>query len=176
MDALARKMAQSPWSDSNIKQMCGGKVNVLTVKQAVELGDIEKVFGPHGAAVLLFETEPNYGHWVALIRVDGHTVEWFDSYGLAPQGELKMIPKEFARKSLQDEPYLNDMIEDGGYRTIFFNEYPLQSKGQKVSTCGRWAATRVALKDLPLEAFVKLFVGQKCTPDEYISMLTAFVH
>lgn len=174
MDAEVRKMAKLPWSDANIKSICKGKVNVMTVKAAVQKGSIDEVFGPHGAAVLLFETEPDYGHWVALIRVDDDTVEWFDSYGIEPNGELKMIPRDFAKESKQDAPYLTDMIEKGGYTTVLWNQTPLQKHGEDVSTCGRWASLRVAFKHLALEDFIRLFLRQKQPPDMIVSYLTAF--
>lgn len=165
-------MGKLPWSDANIKAICKNKVNVMTVRDAVRTGDIDKVFGPHGAAVLLFETEPEYGHWVALIRVDDDTVEWFDSYGIEPNGELKMIPREFAKQSMQDG--LTDMIERGGYTRLLWNQTPLQKRGQDVSTCGRWASLRVAFKHLALEDFIRLFLRQRLPPDMIVSYLTAF--
>lgn len=175
MDRIASVAGQEAWSEDDMRKLCVGKVEVMTVTDAVNKGSIDAVLGPHGAAILLFETEPNYGHWVALIRVDKNTMEWFDSYGIAPEGELKFIPPGFRKKSKQDYPYLTDMIREGGYTRLLYNSEHLQSSGSNTSTCGRWASMRVALKHFPLETFVKLFTGQKLKPDQYIALLTLFV-
>jgi len=176
MDAAIRKAGESPWSDKNIKTLCSGKVNVMTVKQAVQTGDIDAVLGPHGAAAILFETSTNYGHWIALIRVNDNTVEWFDSYGLYPNEELTMIPKGFASRTHQDAPYLAYMLRDGGYTNLLFNEEPLQSSGRRVSTCGRWTAVRIAMKHISLKRFVDTFTGQTLSPDDYVILMTMAVN
>jgi len=175
MDQIALLAGRKPWSEDDMRKLCSGKVEVMTVADAVRRGNIDAVLGPHGAAILLFETEPGYGHWVALIRVDKYTMEWFDSYGIEPEGELKMIPAHFRHQSKQDYPYLTQMIREGGYRKLLYNSEHLQSSGPNMSTCGRWASMRVAMKEFPLETFVKLFTNQKLKPDQYISMLTMFV-
>jgi hypothetical protein len=44
-----------------------------------------------------------------------------------------------------------------------------------VSTCGRWAALRVALRRWSLKKFVDTFKSRiSCGPDEFVTLLTLF--
>jgi hypothetical protein len=59
--------------------------------------------------------------------------EWFDSYGMAPEAELKMVPQKMRDDGsfLQDQPRLKPMIEKG-FDKLIYNNFPLQ-KERKVS-------------------------------------------
>lgn len=175
MDRLIKQCASSPYSEDDMRALCEGKVSVMSYGDAVGKASIDDVMGQHGAAIILIETKPNYGHWVALIRVNADTIEWFDSYGMAPDAELKMVPQSFRRRSAQDAPYLSQMIAASRYSNVLYNKQKLQSTANSISTCGRWAALRVQLRDTPLQRFQRLFVGQRMEPDFYVTCLTMYI-
>ena len=174
MDEIAKMSGRIPYSEDDMRNICEGKVSVMSYKDAVGKGSIEAVLGRHKAAIILIETEPNYGHWVALFEVDPHTLEWFDSYGMAPDAELKMVPASFRAQSAQDAPRLSEMIARSRYTKVLYNHERLQKTQGDVSTCGRWAAVRVCMRWCPLQDFIRMFVGQRLSPDQYITLLTLF--
>lgn len=174
MDGIVRRGEQTPYSEDDMRRLCEGKVNVMTYREAVMKGSIDSILGPHRAAILLIEVQPNYGHWVALFERRKGELEWFDSYGLEPEAELKMVPERFRKVSMQDRPRLVDMINREGYERLYWNNRCLQSEKKDVSTCGRWAAMRIVLRRHSLKEFQKMFTGQRLPADDYIVMLTLF--
>lgn len=159
-----------PYSDDDLVKVCDGKVNVVSYKDVMRAHHVDQVLGKHGAAIILYETRPRYGHWVALIRQGPDLVEFFDSYGMAPDQQLSFVPPQ-----MQMYPCLKQLFAHSGVRCIW-NKTKLQAEGQKVSTCGRWAALRVAWarKGIPMEVFVKDFTGQALKPDSYVTLLTLY--
>lgn len=178
MDRIAWLGGEVPFSEDDMRKLCEGRVHVVSYKEAVELGSIHSVLGKHGAAIVLCETSPNYGHWIALMHVANspRTIEWFDPYGdIGPDEEWKSVPRGFRAQSGQDGPRLMEMIQEGGYERVLFNEAKLQTKRGQVSTCGRWCAMRVNLRQFSLKKFQAIFMNQKLAPDQYVTMLTLFV-
>jgi hypothetical protein len=94
--------------------------------------------------IILTEWKKNMGHWCCLLRY-GNTIEWFDSFGILPDGELKFVPK-FLRKALGEQEHaltriLKKAKEDGFL--VIYNKRRFQSQKPGVDTCGRWALSRV---------------------------------
>lgn len=101
--------------------------------------------------VVLYETEPNYGHWVAVLETpDG--IEHFDSYGIIPDNELKWINPKFRSSSGQDVKCLLKMLYESR-KPVNYNSHRLQ--GRDSSTCGRWAILRILFSDLGSDSFAK---------------------
>jgi hypothetical protein len=155
-----------PYSDDDLVKICDGKVNVVSYKDVMRAQHVDQVLGKHGAAIMLYETRPRYGHWVALIRQGPDLVEFFDSYGMAPDQQLSFVPPQ-----MNMHPCLEELFARSGVRCVW-NKTKLQAEGQKVSTCGRWAALRIAWKYIPMQVFVKDFQGQSLKPDSYVTLLT----
>ena len=101
--------------------------------------------------VILYETEPNFGHWVAVLETP-EGIEHFDSYGIIPDNELKWINPKFRTASGQDVKYLLRMLYDSG-KDINYNTYRFQ--GRDSSTCGRWAILRILFSDMTNDDFAK---------------------
>lgn len=173
IDEVAKRAGAIPYSDTNMRRLCEGKVNIMTYAEAIAKGDINAVLGEHKAAIILFEIEDGYGHWVAVFEVSPTMCEWFDSYGLAPEEELTLIPAQFRREHGQTEAQLVPMI-DRQYKELIYNSKPFQSNAKEMSTCGRWCAMRIQLRKLSLKSFQNMFLGQKLAPDQYITLMTIF--
>lgn len=174
MDAILAKGGQISYSEDDMRRLCEGKVKVIPYSHAAQAHSISELLGPHGAAIILYETEPNYGHWVAVFEVSPSMLEFFDSYGYAPDSELKLVPGRFRAQSAQDKPYLSELIRRSGYKNVIYNNVRLQKTGPGTSTCGRWCALRVCCRNIPLKTFQRWFQGQRLAPDQYVTALTMF--
>lgn len=175
MDAILSKGGQISYSEEDMRRLCEGKVRVIPYSQAKQASSIEDLLGPHGAVIILYETEPNYGHWVALFTAGDHMLEFFDSYGYPPDSQLKMVPAGFRGNSGQDGPYLSELIKRSGRFThVIYNNVRLQKTGPGTSTCGRWCALRVCCRNIPLKTFQRWFQNQRLSADMYVTALTMF--
>ena len=86
---------------------------------------------------ILYESEENSGHWVALAR--GATAfYYFDSYGHKPDVPLTWISPAKRAELGETTPILSDMFKITKY-PVYYNNYPYQSKKEDIATCGRWA-------------------------------------
>jgi hypothetical protein len=167
---------KSPLSNDDILKICDGKCKVIKYEELRDMMTLDEMFHPHKAVVILYETEHNYGHWVAMLKNPGDKpgiVEFFDSYGMKPDTELKMIDSYYRKMSGQNQPILTWLIESSPYQCEW-NEYDFQSKRRNVNSCGRWAALRVKWRSVPLDKFQNFFVlaEDKWPSDILVSALT----
>jgi hypothetical protein len=132
---------------------------------------------PRLPLILLYETKPNYGHWVCVLRTP-EGIEHFDSHGIVPDDELKWVPDWLKPSTGQDTKKLMTLLyrEAAEHGTqINYNAHHLQSKD--VSTCGRWCALRIALGWLPNNHFYRACVNTArafgITPDEMVVVASA---
>lgn len=177
MDKVARLAITEALSDTDLSRICEGKVNILKYERLKDMRSINEALGVHGACIILYESEENFGHWVALFvsKEQPNTLEFFDSYGIKPDSELKLIPDYFREKSGQSQPHLTYLIQASPeWKTLLYNEVDLQSTKGNTNTCGRWAALRIMTRSIGLTTFQGLFVGQHFDPDWYCALLTLF--
>jgi hypothetical protein len=101
------------------------------------------------------------------------TLLFFDPYSLSIDDELEIVDSSKGHR-----PYLTEMFAESPFTKCVSNAVQFQNWNKpSVSTCGRWAALRVAMYFqgvTPLQ-FEKLFTGQKLDPDIYATLLTLFV-
>jgi hypothetical protein len=143
----------------------------LTYPELDDLESWEDAFDDDGRCVLLFLTEDeSTGHWVALIR-NASTIEYFDPYGIAPEGDKKWIPKEKIKELDQDQPYLTRLLRASG-KKVYYNKYPFQQDLSSVNTCGRWVVSRLLLRKKTLKQFYDMIEESKMNPDDFVSALT----
>jgi hypothetical protein len=163
-------------SDKDVLKIVDGKANFITYDQLKYVDSIDELLEPYGSCIILYLTEPNYGHFVSLNLVGPNedVLEHFDSYGIIPDDELREfnISKEVRDEYNEDYPYLLQLMYDSPYE-LSFNEHKLQARKNNINTCGRWAAMRSLLRHLPLEEFVDIFQNNKLgTPDEIVTAIT----
>lgn len=175
MEDLIKDTKKKSLSNEDILRMCDNKVNIFTYPELLKFNSIDQVLYPHNAAIILYMTRENFGHWVAVIRTADNIIEHFDSYGLKPDKELKFISNYFRRESGQLQPHLTYLYYKCPYQ-VSYNQYKLQKLKKDVNTCGRFAALRVLLKELPLDNFYKLFQGDKyLDSDDRVALITSFI-
>lgn len=155
-------MTEKSTSDSDIRRACPG-ITVWLYKDLAQLRDL-----PELPIAVLYETEPNYGHWVGVLATP-EGIEHFDSYGLKPDAELKWVPKQYRVAFHATAPHLLRLLARDG-RDVNYNEYKLQSKDPSIATCGRWVVSRCLNKRLTTTQFAKMMLAianeYHCTPDE----------
>jgi hypothetical protein len=91
-------------------------------------------------------TKKAYGHWVCLFR-NTQGVQFFDSYALAPDDELKWnFSQKFKDENYEWYPFLTSILlyisEERG-EPVFYNSVPLQAHGKGIATCGRHCILRI---------------------------------
>jgi hypothetical protein len=142
-------------SDDQLKRVLAGRFRLVMYPDLHKERSLDEVMGPHGAAIILFESRPGYGHWCTIFRAPGgdqSLVEFFNPYGGYPDDSLEHIAAGFAEKTNQDAPYLSLLMMKSPYR-LSYNQYPFQRHGSDIKTCGRHCAARLLLRDLTLDEY-----------------------
>lgn len=175
-----QKLEDKSLTAEDVIKIVKGKANFITYDELKDIESIDEILEPYGSCIILYLTEPNYGHFVSLnfVGPSADNLEHFDSYGIVPDDELSEFDiDEEDRINLNEEyPYLLQLMYDSPYE-LSFNEYQFQSKNPNIKTCGRWAAMRTLLKFLPLDDFANIFDNNKLgTPDEIVTALTQDIH
>ena len=152
-------------SGQDIKAITNNKARVISYHELANINSLDELLGINKAVILLYETKENFGHWTALFTIDDETVEFFDSYGFAPDQELNYA-------TYNDTPYLSNLMKASGYNFIY-NDKKLQTFAHDINTCGRWTSLRVRMRDIPLNEFIKLWTKNKhYQPDFWVSAIT----
>lgn len=119
-------------------------IKIVRFPELANLNNINQVLPKRKDCVILFlidEEKPDgqyIGHWTCLMR-DGDKIEFFDSYGLSPSGDLSHIPMQDRIKFGENHDYLKKLI--GG--KLRHNPIDYQSWKPGVNTCGRFVITRL---------------------------------
>jgi hypothetical protein len=177
MDALIRRSEGKKFSGEDIARLCENKVVIRRCRDLANMRSIKEAMGKNRAMIILYETKEASGHWCAVFEAAPGIIEFFDPYGIAPDGELDFIEKGYRRASGQGR-HLSRLLESAGrsgYNMVVYNNEPLQKLARDMNTCGRWCGLRVSLKRMPLKKFIGLFRKQKFPADWYVTALTLFV-
>jgi len=174
MEKQISKLRQKTLSGNDILKFFNGKVKIVLYSDLRKYNNIDQLLNPYGRVAMLYyrEKEPNYyGHWISLIKTNRNTVEVFDPYGTFIDDTLKSINTDFRKENYQYTPYLSKLLLEQKKYKVEYNDVPLQEMKQGTNTCGRWAIVRMALRDVPVEMFQKIF-SKKNKGDDLVSLLT----
>jgi hypothetical protein len=150
---------------------------ILTIKELSKYNNINQLLTePDDHAFLLYQSSPNMGHWVLLVRYNGIT-EYFDSYGGYIDHPYLWIPKERRVKLGEGKAYLSNLLVD--VPDLIYNGFDFQNKKDlNISTCGRHACNRlmkIINDDMSLEGYIKWMKRLKklnnLSFDEIVSIL-----
>ena len=160
-------------SDSDIEKMLGG-ITIFKYPELNNMKSINDIWDSQGRAIMLFLTEnQNTGHWIALIRRNKNTVEYFDPYGgYKPDGEREWLSKEKQEELGEDEPLLARMLREAGY-SVISNPYKFQKEETGVNTCGRHCVCRLGLKHLTIKQYKEAIDDSGLSPDDFVSAVTS---
>jgi hypothetical protein len=178
-DDMIKQQIASPLTSDELQKLFPFPIRIIRYGLLPSFQNLDQILDPYGAAIILFETEvlngnPNQmkiknpkksapiysGHYVALCRsVDDDnnpSINFFDSYGIIPDDEKKYIDKEFQSIIGTSYNYLSQLLlhANNNYdEVIEYNQIRFQKMDKNVSTCGRYCAIRVLLKEFPLDQF-----------------------
>lgn len=188
MNPSIRKMLLPSYSLSNddISQLLecmlprGCCCPIIKYPELRKIDDILQYLEKYGFVVILFMNGSfNYGHWCCMTvspyskDTDEMSINFFDSYGIAPDSQKDYIDNNFLELSDQDRNYLSELlllISDN--YNIEYQEKNLQKKKKGNNTCGRWVVCRILTKDIPLNKFQKIMNNGKFTPDQKVVKMT----
>jgi len=174
IESYVKRGEDYPLTDKDMKDMTDSKYKIILYHDLEGYHSIDEVLGSNGGAILLFQNESHdSGHWVSLFkRSSSNTIEFFDSYGLKPDQELKYAQYNIRIHDGKPVPHLSHLLEQSDYKVVY-NKHKLQKWRRDVSTCGRWSAYRLRHRDLTMDEFARLFTGNRhYEPDFWITVLT----
>lgn len=131
-------------SNFDILKLLHNKVNIILYPDLHKYENIDQLLDPYDCCIILYESKPRYGHWIALIKKND-SIEFFNPYGGLPDASLKLIDPEFRAQSNQLLPYLKRLMYKSPYE-LNYNEFQFQRKGFDIKTCGRHCTVRVMCK------------------------------
>lgn len=181
------KLLGKSLSSNEIFREVGDRCNIWTNKMLSKLTSIEQMFVNHDVSindgdrvpvVLLYETEPYYGHYVTVIMWHPEVIEVFDPYGCQIDEELNFIHPSYADE-ITAAPHLTRLLRKHRARfpnlQIISNKIKLQDSSPDIATCGRWAIMRILsyFKGMNLTQFINTFNVEN--PDLLVTMMTSFI-
>lgn len=157
-------------SDIEISEALDNNCKVITYIELSKYKNIDQLLSNKKYIIILYETMQNYGHWCCLFKTNKDTIEFFDSYGVLPDDELKYAYKFFRKKNNMILPHLTFLLLFCPYK-VEYNNYKFQKKGPNIATCGRWCIVRCLFSDYNIDEFYKLFKKYK-NKDKVVLYLT----
>ena len=177
-----KKLLKHALSDKEINDFFDGNVNIMKYSELSKMKDINKILGPYGRCIILFENEEiDNGHWCLLHIVEVPKqkpfIEFMDSYGSIPDSEFDWIPKSFQNLSNQKRGTLIKLLINQDL-PVHYSQYRLQKLGKldgvPINTCGKWCCLRGLYNMISEDTFAKLMrSGEKdgITTDELCCLL-----
>lgn len=170
---LLDKLKLHSLSGDELLCLVGNKAKLLTYEQLESYDSIFDAMGPHKALILLYCTEKNRGHWTCVFSRDNQCIEFFCSYALKPDDQLRFVPRHMRERLKEDHTHLTNLLLSSD-KEIEYNDHPLQNEDPHVAaTCGRWVAARLLFRALPIDDFAKKFkkIG-KWSSDDIVTAFT----
>jgi hypothetical protein len=172
MEGGINQLKEYSLSDADIRKVLGSDIKILTYPMLGKMKSINEAFDSKGRCMLLFLTEnESTGHWVCMINRPNE-IEFFDSYGEAPEEQKDMLSRSRLEALDQDSPYLMKLLRASGKKVIY-NTHPFQSEKAGVNTCGRWCIARLLYAPKSLRYFYNVIQKSGMNPDTFVSGLTA---
>lgn len=170
MNKLISELKKKSFSGKDILDAVNGKTKIIVYNQLFSMGSLQNLFYPHNCFVLLYETRPNYGHWVCVIKHNKNLIEFFDAYGYFIDDQINFIKD----KNFKPFPILSELLYNSGCK-IIYNNIRLQKLKKDIASCGRHVAMRINLRHLPLNKYVELIQSANMDADDVTTYLTAFI-
>ena len=168
-DALIKKYETelaTMMSDADIHRHLGaGKV--LKYSELAEYRDINDLLpNDKDFKVILTEQQVNQGHWCCLLKYgkNGNIIEWFDPYGVKPDGQFRYINTISKHLLGQGGNPLTKLLKNKQpNQNVYYNKRRFQVIDDNINTCGRWCIARILamLVGYELDDFINK-VDDKC--------------
>ncbi len=129
--------------------------------------------------IILTESSRGCGHWCCIMRYD-NTFEWFDSYGVKPDGELNFIAAGIKKMLGEDKHHLSRLIKTiKAPNKFIYNKTKFQVLKEGINSCGRWTISRLKTFQIgydlkEFQDFINKFcINNDCPPDVGVVLLTS---
>jgi hypothetical protein len=154
-------------SDADIHRNLGeGKV--MKYSELAEYRDINDLLpNDKDFKIILTEQQTNSGHWCALLKYgkNGNILEWWDPYGVKPDGQFRYINTITKHLLGQGGNPLTKLLKETKRKDqkVYYNKRRFQIIDDRINTCGRWCVARVLamLVGYELDDFINK-VDEKC--------------
>ncbi len=161
-------------SDNDVKALLKGYTKIVPYSDLHKYKSINQLLKPYDSAVILYESEPNFGHWVSLIKRK-KSIEFFDPYGFFPDDELKWIKPLIRIQNNADHTYLINLLLTSKI-PIEYNNHALQGENPNIQTCGRWSVIRILFKNWNIDKFSQILNSDhNLTGDQIVTQVTNFI-
>jgi hypothetical protein len=167
-----KEVRQYPLGDDDIRKILGNDIKIWNYPQLKGLRNINEMFDAKGRAILLFpNVSPTSGHWTCLINRP-NKIEFFDSYGDAPDTAQKDGMTKSRLEMLDVErPYLTRLLRASG-KPVFYNNRQFQKEAGNVATCGRHCCVRLLYAPYSIDKYNKIIESSGMSPDDFVSGIT----
>jgi hypothetical protein len=168
MEKIIKHLEKKALTGTELQEALEYCVNVVAYHELENMHDINQLMilsnGYRArAAVILYESSYNNGHYTCLLEYPDHYL-FFDPYG------SKKIDEELEYSSFDDNQtvHLKDLLraQRKPYRTSL-TKY--QKDGEGINTCGRHCIARIKMYDLTEQEYKNVMHGNA---DEKVVLLT----
>ena len=158
---LIKRIGES-MTDTDLRRYLGGAVgdNIIKYSDLANYTSITDLLPDQKSyKIILIENDDfNKGHWVAIMRYcdkqndNKDTIEYFNSYGKAPDTQKSVIGACRNMVLGQTENYLSKLIKSRPKDIKYvWNRTPFQKIKVGINTCGRWLVLRLTMmRDLDM--------------------------
>lgn len=162
------KVRKYALSDDDLRRLLGADIAIHNYPDLEKMRSIDELFDDKGRAILLYpNSSPTSGHWVALLRRP-KKIEFFDSYGDAPDTQNDNLPTSYLETLDAARPYLTRLLRSSGL-PVFYNTHGFQKERGDVATCGKHAAVRLFYGPYSLAKYKKVIDSSGLAPDDFVS-------
>lgn len=186
MNDIITKLKSQATSPLDIFKIAGKQCNVFSYGYLKDIHDVDDLFvrgmsefnveSPlefdEDTCIILYKSEPNFGHWTILKRVDDQ-YHYLDSYGKVMDNPLHYSDN---KKLGQQRKVLPKLLLNSGAE-VYYNHIPLQELSTDIATCGLYCALYLKY-DLPVDLFSNLIKNVakmlKISNDDVVVMLSYF--
>lgn len=142
-----KEISTEAMTDSDINKYLPN-VKIVSHQDLKNYNSIEQLLPKQkDVVIIIYESKPNYGHWVLLARyIDEEThkptIEYLDPYGGVIDTPLKWIDNKY-KKNIDSTPYLTNLLTKAKDKfDIIYNGKDFQKENKNIATCGRHCVSR----------------------------------
>ena len=141
-DPEIRRLNRKPLSDADLRRILGNDTKILKYAELASVPALTQLLPkPTDYCIILYESEMNSGHWVALLRYS-NIFEYFDPYGHVVDRPLRWISAAKRKLLKQGEPLLTELLDRSGAEWIY-NKRAFEKSNAKINTCGHHCCHRI---------------------------------
>ena len=174
IDQAIKEAESIPLSGKDLDDITDGKCNIMRYSDLMDKNTIDEVLGQYGAAILLYQTERDFGHYASLFvsHDNPNVLIFYDSLGITIDKELKFSTFNAKNMGGVAVPHLTDLISKSKY-TVNSNTKRLQKGLFDNNTCGRYASMRIVFRKMTNKQFNFVLSSNKHYDSDYaVSILT----